>query len=68
VLIREEGISHMIIGSAILANHVVATRETGMKGSSLEVVGHSSFPPVRMCWLNRFRVLSPKACGIKMIL
>jgi hypothetical protein len=54
----------MASGSATLADHAVATRENRKNKSPLEVVlSHSFFPLLHMGWLNRFTVLSPKACG-----
>jgi hypothetical protein len=53
----------MTSGSATLANHAVATRVNRMKESPLGVASRPLFPPLHIGWLNRFRMLSPKACG-----
>jgi hypothetical protein len=54
----------MISGSAILASHEVATRETCMKDLPLWVAHKlPTFPPLHMGWSNRFRMLSLKVCS-----
>jgi hypothetical protein len=42
----------MTSGTVTPDNHVVATRDNRMRGSSLRVVSHPLFPPLHMCWLN----------------
>jgi hypothetical protein len=54
----------MVIGSATLPGHAVTARESRANKSSLWVVTiYPSLAPLHMAWLNRFRVLSLKACG-----
>jgi hypothetical protein len=62
------GVSQMTSGSVTLLNHAGATRENHMKGLPLGVASHPSFPPLHMGGLNRFRVLSLKACGTILVL
>jgi hypothetical protein len=58
----------MASGGATLNYHVVVIRRNHRKISPLGVTIYPLFPPLHMGSLNPFRVLSPKACGTKMIL
>jgi hypothetical protein len=59
----------MVIGSVTLAGHAVTAKESHMNKSPLEVVSvHPSFLLLHMGWLNRYRVMSLKACGTLSVL
>jgi hypothetical protein len=61
--------SQMVIGSATLAGHAFTDRESHANKSPLWLISiHPSFPPLHMGWMNRFRVLSLKACGTLSVL